>query len=539
MKGKQRKQGAALSNVQAALQSGRAAEAWDLARGLLARTPNDPKVLNIAGIAAFQSGDVETARDLLSDAVRRRPNDAELQMNLGNVLAGSGDIDAALSAYAAAHDLAPVYAEPAFNAGVLLAGQGCHADAVARFKAALDRDPDHTAATLAMAESLRLMDALSQARDVLAALVERRPENAVARTNLAAVLGGLGEVEAALAMSEAAIKSDPGLAEAHFNAGVQQLTLGDADGAVARFRHALALQPENAAAALNMGEALLMQGDMAAAERAFARALDIDPAFAKAAISHADLCLLDGRAGDAVLRIERFLAANPGEPSALAFQALALRDAGRTEEAAAIDDIARFVLPIDIAAPDGYADIADFNAALATHVVAHPTLMPSPVSHATRRGEHSGELLAGDMGPMEALADLVMDGFRTYTRRFAGEPSHPFLDRKPADVRLSIWGVVMHDGGHQVAHIHPSAWLSGVYYAEVPESVRADDPDRAGWIEFGRAPDDIHAASEPVVQTFLPGPGRMILFPSHFYHRTMPLQGSARRISVAFDVIAR
>jgi uncharacterized protein (TIGR02466 family) len=141
------------------------------------------------------------------------------------------------------------------------------------------------------------------------------------------------------------------------------------------------------------------------------------------------------------------------------------------------------------------------------------------------------------MGPMAPFADAVMEAFRAYRRRFAGEPAHPFLDRCPADVRLSVWGVIMHEGGHQVPHIHPSAWLSGVYYVEVPDIVRDDDPAHAGWIEFGRAPGDIHVRADPSVHVFRPIAGKMFLFPSHFYHRTVPLPAGGRRISIAFDVM--
>lgn len=528
----------AIAAVQSALQAGRVADAWAMAGDLLERAPKNPSVLNVAAIAAFQWGDPETARNLLIEAVRRRPNDAEFQMNLGNVLAGLGMEDHALSAYASAQALAPKYAEPAFNAGMLLLGMGRNADAAERFAQALERDPGHVPATLQRAEALCRMDDLVGARALLEALVNRRPADAAARTNLAAVLGVLGLHADALAMAEIAIAADPGLAEAHYNAGVQELALNNPVGAFTRFRHALALQPQNAAAALNMGEAALLSGDRDGAERGFARALDLDPTFAKAAISHADLMLSAGNPAGAIDRIERFLVRNPGQPSALAFKALALRDAGRAADAAEISSIDRFVLPLTIAAPDGYESLEAFNAALAAHVARHPTLMPSPVSHATRHGLHSGELLTGDLGPMQAFADLVLGGFRTYCGRFEGAPAHPFLDRMPADVRLSIWAVVMEEGGHQVPHIHPSAWLSGVYYVEVPASVRADDASHAGWIEFGRAPDDIHVASDPAVETFLPAPGRMLLFPSHFYHRTLPLAGNARRISIAFDVMA-
>jgi len=99
---------------------------------------------------------------------------------------------------------------------------------------------------------------------------------------------------------------------------------------------------------------------------------------------------------------------------------------------------------------------------------------------------------------------------------------------------MSLWAVVLNAQGHQVPHIHPSAWLSGVYYVEVPEIVSGSD-DHAGWIEFGSRPQHFHARSEPAVRYFEPKEG--LLFPSYIYHRTVPYDAEQRRISMAFDVI--
>jgi hypothetical protein len=34
----------------------------------------------------------------------------------------------------------------------------------------------------------------------------------------------------------------------------------------------------------------------------------------------------------------------------------------------------------------------------------------------------------------------------------------------------------------------------------------------------------------------MPKVGQLILFPSYFYHATIPFTGSGRRVSIAFDV---
>jgi len=535
------KSGGQRSGLEKALHEGRHTDAWAEARKLLAGHNPDAMTLNLSGIAAYHVGDVETAHALLRDAAAATrpgaPLYAEIQMNLGNVLAGSNDPEAALAAYDAAHDASPRYAEPAYNAGVLLMRVGNHAQAAMRFEAALSRDPEHAQAAIGNSEAARCAGNLEAAAAALQTLLARDSGNAIALTNLAAVLSAQGQDAEARILAERATEIDPGLAAAHYNAGVALQALDQNADAAQRFRRTLALEPGHAAAALNMGEAYLALDDKPAAENAFNRALQIDPTFAKAAINLADIALHAGEPKTAISIIDRFLMRTPGHPSALAFRAIALRDAGRIKDARVLDDSDRFVMTYDIVVPEGYADIAAFNRALSEHLLTHPTLTPSPKAHATRAGQHSGELLDSDRGPFQDFSNLIMEAFNAYRRRFIGEASHPFLDQIPKNPKLSVWGVVMEEGGHQVAHIHPSAWLSGVYYLDVPDNVRKDDETHAGWIEFGRPPEDIHFMHTPEVRLIHPNAGKIILFPSHFYHRTIPLLGQNRRISIAFDVM--
>jgi len=525
-----------LDDVRRALAEGRAQDAWLAARNLLAKHGRDADVLSLAGVAAFQIEDVEQAQALLADAVALAPNDPDIHMNLGNVLGASGDRDAAFDAYQAAHDLATDYAEPAFNAGVLLASAGDFINAAVWFQSALARDAEHVAAAIGLGDALMNAGNLQESMRVLEALVVSRPDDPIAHTNLAATFSALGEDAKAKDAASRAVALDPGLAAAHYNLGVAEQALGDDAQAVTRFRQTLALEPSNAAAALNLGEAYIRLDDLAGARAAFERALDIDPGFAMAAVNLADLDLDDNRPLDALGIIDKFLSRNPGQPNALAFKAFALRDMGEVPKALELDSTERFISDNFIEAPERYKDIDAFNTALAVHVLEHPSLTFAPKAHATVAGLHSGELLGGNLGPIADFRDIVLARFHAYRRQFIGEPAHAFLDQCPDDVHVSIWGVVMREAGHQVPHIHPAAWLSGVYYVDVPESIREDDPAHQGWLEFGQPPRDIHAKHVPDVKLIRPIEGRMILFPSYFYHRTIPLRAENQRISIAFDL---
>ena len=57
--------------------------------------------------------------------------------------------------------------------------------------------------------------------------------------------------------------------------------------------------------------------------------------------------------------------------------------------------------------------------------------------------------------------------------------------------------------------------------------------------EFGRAPEDFHTTREPEVRLIKPEEGLMVLFPSYFYHLTVPFEAEEVRISISFDVLAR
>ena len=81
-----------------------------------------------------------------------------------------------------------------------------------------------------------------------------------------------------------------------------------------------------------------------------------------------------------------------------------------------------------------------------------------------------------------------------------------------------------------------SGWLSSVYYAKIPEVIGM--LDQAGWIEFGRPDPRFYGISDFAVRLLQPVEGLMVLFPSYFWHRTVPFESQEQRISFAFDVLA-
>jgi hypothetical protein len=100
------------------------------------------------------------------------------------------------------------------------------------------------------------------------------------------------------------------------------------------------------------------------------------------------------------------------------------------------------------------------------------------------------------------------------------------------------WGVRMWRQGYQVSHIHHHAWLSGVYYVQLPDVIHdSSNAGHEGWIEFGRGGEGYYVSSEPEIRLIQPVEGMLLTFPSYMWHRTIPFESPNERISIAFDVV--
>lgn len=178
---------------------------------------------------------------------------------------------------------------------------------------------------------------------------------------------------------------------------------------------------------------------------------------------------------------------------AIASKSVTMTELGDDRAQAELVDLDAFIRTLKVEAGEDYADLAAFNSALLDHVLGHPTLAYEPEGHTTRKGKHTGDLLTGPKGPFADLENAINDAVKAYIAALPGDSSHPFVVTAPKTWKPTVWAVVMEGDGHQLPHIHPSGWLSGVYYPRVPVDMGASSEEPRGWIEFCR-PQDIYAA---------------------------------------------
>jgi tetratricopeptide (TPR) repeat protein len=387
--------------------------------------------------------------------------------------------------------------------------------------------------------ALRLGDAAG-AVDYFAEAIQRKPESADFHYNFGNALTRLGRHADAIEAYRRAAAYRPDLVPAHNNLGTALEALGRTGEAIEAFRHALTLAPNDAGLHRNLGVALENAGRLEEATAAFRRALERRHDLPLVHHNLATVLLAQGDAAGASAICDAWRRLEPGSLEPIGLKAVALDELGDRDGARRLVDLDRFLRQRAIDRPPaGFASMATFNAALAQHLLADPTLAVPGARAPNFNGpafRTTDEIFDRPTGPMVALQAMIEQQIGDYLATVARpDPSHPYLAHPPRRWRPTAQATVLDYDGSLAPHVHYSGYVSGVYYVEIPDVIRAARPDHAGWLEVGRPPARYLRRGRPEIRYFEPRPGTMILFPSYFYHSTVPFAVSQTRISVAFD----
>lgn len=483
---------------------GDGAEAQALYAQFLEQVPGHGQALRLAGALAREQGDLSRSRELLDCACTAAPEDAAPFNELALTCLAAGELTVAETA----------------------------------LRDALARDKDSVRAWANLGALLQYRGRLHAAVECHREVLSRQPDDLEVRCNLANTLLDAGRGDEALAECDAALELAPGHPLLLAARGAVLVTLERAPEALDCLRLATGRHPEDDMAWTNLGQAWRQHGDIEAAIGALEQARARNPDNARAV---ADVVNLYSAAGDderALGLAEEFLQRHPGERLVLASQAIALRDAGRVSAADALVDLEKMIQVSDEAAPAGFPDSAAFLTALANVIMNDKSLLAEPTSKATRGGRQTGELdLDGDPA-LQALGRVfhrAIGAAATALREECGR-DHPVLAYDSGRWLLRAWGTVLDAGGCQAPHQHPLGFLSGVFYVQLPADMAAREP-QAGWLEFGQLPSRLLSRGAAPVRAVEPRPGRLVLFPSYFWHRTRPFESAETRISIAFDAV--
>lgn len=302
------------------------------------------------------------------------------------------------------------------------------------------------------------------------------------------------------------------------------------------FRYVTTRAPEYAPGWHNLGNALVKLGNREEAVQAYERALKFDPdnAYIRYGLGRSLIWL--GRYEESIDYLSSALERAPYELQIISYKILALRHAGRIEEADDLEGIHDMVLSVEVPHPPEFSSLAEWNDALANEIQNHPALTEEFEGRATRHGAKVDHMFEANKTPIfELFERQVRVSFEETLQRMPTKPHHPLPLSVSDGYFADMWCNVMHTGGHQIPHNHPKGWFSACYYNLLPDRVIESGDAHEGWIEFGGAAYEFPEPEDTPKRQIQPEPGLMVVFPSYIFHRTIPFYSDQPRISCAFD----
>ena len=493
---------------------------------------NHSPALLAKGDICAQRGNFQQALALFKRASLADRHNPAAFVQVGRVLQALGRLDEALDTFNRAITLNPGTPELYFCLGNLQSQRGAYDKASQAYLKALHHRPDFAQASCNLGAIYKEQGKLHQAVKAYRQAISADPGLATAYANLGSALRELGDVDASVQVCRKATSLAPHSAQGFANLGVALKDAGLNEQAVVALRQALTIEPRWVDSHLNLGNALRTLNRTDEAYACYERVTEIQPNHAQARASQVAILLEKGEPDRALELCDYYLAEFPYNSLLNAARTVTLNTLGYKDQLSTLLNMDEILYRYKLTSAPSYHDLQQFNRELSQHIRSHPSLTHSPTSHATRAGQHTGELLAGHRGPMDIFEEIARQQMDVF---LSSNHSSGYMAAPSTNIRVNMWGVVMHQGGHQVPHIHPTAWMSGVYYPQVPDSVGWKDD--SGWIEFGRVGREFPSLTEPQLLTVKPEEGLMLLFPSYLYHRTIPLRSEKPRISIAFDFI--
>lgn len=195
------------------------------------------------------------------------------------------------------------------------------------------------------------------------------------------------------------------------------------------------------------------------------------------------------------------------------------------------------VRSIDIAPPSGYSDIESFCADLSELLNELHGARQHPTDQTLRNGTQTfGALFQVKHPLIIGLKQKISEAVTSVMHGMPRGTVHKVYSRANRRHEFSgSWSVRLNRGGFHTNHFHPMGWLSSAFYVQVPQDMD-NHHQKAGWFKYGETYLDL-GDKETIEGYIEPKVGRLVLFPSYYWHGTVPFNSDIPRITVAFDVV--
>lgn len=474
-----------------------------LLEGVVRADPKNARAYETLGLALKELGFTQASVAAARRAVQISPNNSRAWHNLGQAEMAARDFSAAEHAYQSAVRLQPSSDVSWIGLGNALLSQERADAAGAAFERAIRANPSNTDAHRLYNEMLWQTGREQYYLQSYAAAIRSRPTDPTLRLSFANELLRANQAREAVNELTAAHQFAPYDARIDDALARALAITGDFDQAVSHHARAIGATPNESLFTQNLLETLLDAGRYAEALDASTSALD------------------------------RFRY----DQGILALHTTALQLAGEFAKRERLADFARMPKVLRVDPPEGFSDERSFNAALSRELRQLHATKKHPTDQTLRGGTQTFGALFDRSEPLVVLLrQQIEKAIARYVRELPDDPTHPFFGRKAKSFSFSgSWSVRLQEGGFHTNHFHPKGWISSAYYVSLPSM--GDETDRhPGWFKIGEA--TFHHGTRGDVQRFIrPEVGQLVLFPSYFWHGTVPFQTTGERLTVAFDVV--
>ncbi len=538
---------------------GRPLEARRAIEGALQQAPGNWQLWNGYAALLGRLGEPSAAITAYAQGLARSPRNPELLRNMALTYYETGALDSAQASLDAAIALEPRSLAALHIGAAIAEARGDRVAAERGYRAILALDGQDRAAMLNLANLLRRTDRAQAALD----LIEAAGDGALPQTLKGHALADIGQPIAAVAAYRAAIADNPAFLEPHEalarllpQLGESEAALASYDAAMARFPQSRTLHDSAIMAARDVKDAermlrwsaaaiarfgndpLLRIGNALAHEMAGHRIAAIDmlreviadaPDLAGAHNHLAPLLLAEGDLAAAETHALAGTQRAPFDQSGWAWLSIIWRLRGDVREGW-LADTDRLVMPMRLAMPDGLAPDGLVKALTVLHATGFP-----PAEQSLRGGTQTrGNLFDKRTPEIAALAMTIRAAVDAAIATLHDDDAHPFLSRKTGDFAFAgSWSVRLKSEGFHIAHIHQNGWLSSACYLGLPA---VGGKDNAGCLQFG-VPDQSLGVEMAPRRIVTPEEGMLVLFPSYFWHGTIPFVSETPRLTVAFDAV--
>jgi tetratricopeptide (TPR) repeat protein len=543
------------------------AQAEALLRRALEIDPGWPPTLTTLAELLLVTGRSAEAVPLLQRAVRGSPRAAHLlarhyldagqpaaALEIATLWCDSGKADMDLSAlHVAAY-----------------AALGRPSEAVGHYRRLVAQAPDSPVATHSLAVALNAADQPHEGERLARQMLSRTRPSATLHYTHARSLISLERFDEAEQALRECVRLEPRRAEAHdrlaqlvwMRTGNMAEATRALDQALANYGHDDALWATKAALLQEAGDAraalacltervarpqsqpnLLIRAGLAALEFEPASALTFAERALRALPGNSTarklLCaayLGVGDAHKAMTECVSLLQASPEDQYLIAMQTTALRLL-RDPRYELLCDYDKMVQSSLLEPPSGWPDLDTFLMELTAHLNA----LHNPHGHrllyqSLREGTETTQDLSRSRDPViQALFHSFAAPIARY-RHDIGQGKDPLRSRNLGASRFNgSWSVRLHSGGYHTSHVHPRGWISSACYVQLPDSMRSGHTAE-GTLSFG-APGMLTTPSLEAEFSVRPEVGVLVLFPSYFWHGTLPFHSEQPRLTVAFDAV--